>query len=86
MAYIISERVHFSQVNDEVVILDEASDSYLALNEVGATIWTAIGEGLDDQQIAVRIAERYDVEDERAETDVTEFLHTLLVRGLVASI
>jgi len=85
MTYIIPASVHYNQVNEEVVIMDEASDGYLALNEVGATIWEAIVDGLDAPAIASRVVERFEVDDHTASTDVAEFLDVLVGRGLVAA-
>lgn len=83
MPYAIPESVHFNQVDNEVVILDEASDCYLALNEVGATIWGAIVDGLDLADIAGRVVARFEVDSEQAVADATEFVSVLLERGLV---
>lgn len=85
MTYTIPASVHFNHVNEEVVLMDETSDGYLALNEVGATIWTAIVDGLDAPAIASRVVARFEVDDQTASADVAEFLDVLVDRGLVAA-
>ena len=83
MNYKHASHVHYNNINNEIIILDGLTDAYLALNEVAGTIWEAIGEGLDESAIAVRVANCFDVDAEQAAEDVAEFFNILVSRGLI---
>ena len=73
-------------VDDETVLLDLASGIYFGLDGVGQRIWEIVAAGQTAGQIAAIIANEYEVDDTRAQTDVVEFLGELLERGLLLTI
>jgi len=52
-------------------------EGVFTLNSVGAVIWSAIGEGLEVEQIASRIVQEYDVDHATALADVNELIGQL---------
>ena len=70
-------------VGDETVLLDMATGFYFGLDGVGKRIWESVADGKTLGQTAATIADEYDVEQARAETDVIEFVGELLERGLL---
>lgn len=76
------------RVADEIIIVPVRSnvgdlDFIYTLNQVGSLIWESIDGQMDIDQIARRVAEKYDVTPEAAENDVLEFLDSLEGAGLV---
>ena len=70
-------------VGDETVLLDMASGFYFGLDGVGKRIWESVADGQTIAQTAATIANEYDVEQERAQSDVVDFVSDLLERGLL---
>lgn len=73
----------WSELGDEVVILDLASSSYLGLDDVGATIWSLLSEPRTVAQLEESLAATYEVDPQRLSEDLWPFLEQLIERGLV---
>ena len=56
-------------------------DGMLTLNDSGATLWKALEEGSNKEQLVERLTSEYEVTEEQASTDVDEFLKTLSEAG-----
>lgn len=68
-----------------VIAVGEASHDFksmIKLNDTALEIWNGLSEGLSGHGIAVRITEKYDVDIERAEADVRNFLAGLAELGV----
>lgn len=79
----IPEDVLFQDVNDEVVLLDLASEHYFGLDEVGARVWMLLKEQKAAGQIVEELLQEYDVERAELEGDVLDLLAQLLEAGLI---
>ena len=79
----IPEDVLFQDVNDEVVLLDLASEHYFGLDEVGARVWMLLKEQKAAGQIVEELLQEYDVERAELEGDVLDLLAQLLDAGLI---
>ena len=58
-------------------------DSIFTLNEVGTMIWKRIDGQTSTHQIVEAIHQTYDVEEEEAARDTTDFLESLETAGLI---
>ena len=79
----IPEDVLFQDVNDEVVLLDLASEHYFGLDEVGARIWMLLKEQKAAGQIVEELLQEYEVDRADQESDVHELLAQLHEAGLI---
>ena len=79
----IPEDVLFQDVNDEVVLLDLASEHYFGLDEVGARIWMLLKEQKAAGEIVEELLQEYEVDRADLESDVHELLAQLLEAGLI---
>ena len=70
-------------VDDEVVVLDGERDLYLGTNSSGSVLWEALAAGATRSQLAGLLVERFDIEQDRAESDVQAFLEQLTAANLV---
>ena len=70
-------------VRDEVVLLDLATERYLALDQVGSRVWSLLDGEHSRDRIADAIAVEYAAPIERIRADVDDFLEQLSALGLV---
>ena len=70
----------------EEVILDLKSGVYYGLDAVGARIWQFMQEPRSIAQIRELIMAEYEVDRSECESDLMEFLGTLVENGLVVEI
>jgi hypothetical protein len=70
-------------LDQEAVIVLPAKGEVKVLNEVGAYIWALADGSRSVHEIAVAVAERYDVSPVQAEVDTVEFLSTLREKTLI---
>ena len=70
-------------VGDEVVVLDLDGSVYLKLNGSGRVLWEALAEPSTEAALVASLQQRFDVDEDRATTDVAGFLGELRRRGLL---
>jgi hypothetical protein len=79
-----SEGVAWTDVDGEVVALDEDAAMYLAANEAGALLWRALAVGATRESLAQMLAAEYGLAREQAQADTDAFITALRERGLLA--
>jgi hypothetical protein len=75
--------VRARRVGEETVLLDLGSESYFALNEVGAEIWAGLERGLAAGEILAELLVAFEAEEERVRGDLESLLAELLAAGLI---
>lgn len=78
-----SDAVSWREVDGEVVALDLSAGDYLAINPTGAALWQLLADGATESVLADHLADRYDIDNTRAASDVAAFIAVLDSRGLV---
>jgi hypothetical protein len=78
------EGVSWTDVDGEIVALDEETAVYLAANESGGMLWRALSNGSTRDQLGELLCETYDLAPERAAADIDAFLAALREKGLLA--
>jgi hypothetical protein len=76
--------LEWTEVDDQVVVLDLSDAKYLAVNSTGAAIWPRLAEGATRTALLETLKERFDVGDEDAQRGLDEFLDAARERGLLA--
>jgi hypothetical protein len=71
------------EVEGELVALDLRESRYLAVNETGKHLWSALAEGATRDELVQGLVDGFDVERSRAEADVDAFVGELEARGLL---
>lgn len=79
----IPDHIVVRALDRDFVLVDMRNGSYFGLNDVGARIWTRLGEGLDAETIASAIADEYDIAPTAALQDVVALLEQLTQAGLI---
>jgi hypothetical protein len=70
-------------LDDEVVVLDLVTSSYLLLNATGATLWPVLQSGATLARLVEVLVAEFEIAGDIAERDVTAFLAELERLGLV---
>jgi PqqD family protein of HPr-rel-A system len=72
-----------SQLDDELVLLDEKTGKYFGLNPVGSRIFQLLKESGDEAQVVAALSAEYDAPKGQLTADVAAFISTLAERGLI---
>ncbi len=78
-----ADTVFAQEVDGEMVLLDMNSENYFGLDEVGTTIWQAMGQGKSLQEVLESVLKEYDVESDVLEKDLIRFVIQLLDNQLI---
>jgi hypothetical protein len=76
-----SDRLRWTEIDDEIVVVDGDTSTYLAANSSGALLWRRLAAGATEEQLARTLADAYDLEPERAAADAGAFVADLRRRG-----
>lgn len=79
----IPPQVMSREVDDETVLLDLKSGMYFGLDGVGKLVWESVERGRNLRETVEAVVSEYDVEPERAQSDVLDFAGDLVERGLL---
>ena len=71
------------EVKGELVVINMKSGEYHIFNSVGSTIWLAITDGKNMNEILKDIVNRYNVALEKASIETNNFINNLLQQGLL---
>jgi coenzyme PQQ synthesis protein D (PqqD) len=77
--------VSWTDVDGEIVALDETAAVYLGANQSGGILWRALAQGTTRESLAAALAREYGISAERAAADTDAFLASLRKRGLIES-
>ncbi|GAA2743243.1 hypothetical protein GCM10009868_16260 [Terrabacter aerolatus] len=72
------------EVDGEIILLDLDSSRYLTTNGSGSFLLQRLTSDQDRDDLARALAERYDLDVERARADTDSFLRVLQERRLLA--
>jgi hypothetical protein len=75
--------VAWTNLDGEVVALDEQAAVYMAANESGGLLWRALAEGTTFEDLVNILAREYGLETERAAADTDAFLAAMREQDLL---
>lgn len=78
--------VRFRIIPPEAVVVRQSGPEVLVINEVGARVLERIDSGESVATLVAGLAEEYEVEPERLESDVTAFIQDLVTGGVIESV
>ena len=84
----IKEGFVLRRVLDEAIVIatGEMSKSFhgmIKLNDSGADIWEWVAEGLDEASVAKKLAEKYELSEEKALADTKAMVSQMADAGLI---
>ena len=77
------DTVFAQEVDGEMVLLDMESENYFGLDEVGTSMWQAIQNKENLQEVLDVLLEQYEVEEEVLKKDLVFFVEKLQKSGLI---
>lgn len=80
---VADKRLLFSEVRGEAVILNVHSGIYYGLDEIGSRIWQLVQEPTTLKIVLETLLSEYEVEPNRCERDLLEYIDLLSSKGLV---
>lgn len=78
-----SDDLTWRVLNDEIVILDLRTSSYLSVNNTGKIMWELLVEGAREEQLVRTLIDQFEVAEETARGDVGAFLSLCSDRDLL---
>jgi hypothetical protein len=75
--------VAWTDVDGEIVALDEEAAVYVAANPAGALLWRALADGATRAALSQALVDEYGISAERADADTDAFLASLRERALL---
>lgn len=73
----------YSAIDNEVVMLNQETGEYYALNEVGSRIWELLSEPICIHNVIEILVKEFEVEFDTCKTDTIQLLNELLARSLI---
>lgn len=77
------EEIAADILDGEAIIINLATGSYYAMNDVGALVWRAIEQHCSLDEITRRVVDGYDVALDRARADVASLAEGLMAAGVI---
>jgi hypothetical protein len=72
-----------TELDGEVIILQQKTGNYLGLNEVASDVWRWLATPSTPQDLCARVARDYGIDAELALSDVLELLQHMHAEGLI---
>ena len=79
----IPNYVSFTFAEEDVILLNTRTNKYFALDEVGARLWSLLGDGKALRECHQILLQEYEVESAQLEQDILELLEQLQQYELV---
>jgi hypothetical protein len=70
-------------VGDELVIMRHGAEAFFALDAIGIRIWHLLEEPRTGQALVDILVQEFDVSEAQCQSDLEEFLGSLLQEGLI---
>jgi len=78
------EDLVWQDIDEELVLLDLRSSTYLILNRTASQLWSMLAQGDREANLAARLVDAYGLTADRAEQDVRRFMADLRSNHLLA--
>ena len=80
---VINEKIIAREIHGETVLLNKESGDYFSLNGVGTDIYNCISEGMEIEEIADFLLDRYDLEYKVLQQDVISLVTELKEKKII---
>jgi hypothetical protein len=80
-----TDRAVHGELPEETVLLDIEAETAVRLNTTGAWIWERLEQPRKVSELASGLAERFEIDEERALGDVVAFAREMTRRDLLAA-
>lgn len=83
MPQLRTEDVTWQALDEEIVVLDLRSSSYMRLNRTAATLWRLLARATSQEALETALVEEHGASEDQAARDTSAFLDDLRRRGLL---
>lgn len=80
--FVLSDDVLVQEVDDELVVLNLATEQYFALNLTARTLFDWCRQSGSAREVVLRMVDEYAIDEATARVDLETFLAGLVKRGL----
>lgn len=77
------EDLDWREAEGEILVLDRRASRYFGVSASGALLWPLLAGGTSVEALAARLSRHYGIDQDRARSDVMEFLQWLRDRDLL---
>jgi hypothetical protein len=81
-----TERILFTNLDDEGVIFDIEKNTYFNLNPTFCLIFSLLTEGRSVEEVKTQLMVDYNVNEEICESSLTESIQTLIQKGFISPV
>ncbi|HEY7320684.1 MAG TPA: PqqD family protein [Candidatus Binatia bacterium] len=81
-----TEEVAAKVMDGEAILINLSNGIYYSMDKVGAVVWELVEKNFSPEEMVAFITNRYDVESERARTDVERLLKELVDEKLILQV
>jgi len=78
------DAIAWKESDGEVLLLDLATSTYLAVNPSATLLWRLLASGTTEEELVDALVGAYDVDRDTATTDIAAFLDDCRRRQLIA--
>lgn len=78
-----AEELDWTQIDEDIVILDGRGALYLTLNGSGALLWRMLAASATRDELVRGLLEAHDIQEDQALADTDAFLGDLCERGML---
>jgi hypothetical protein len=71
------------EVDDEIILLEMETGSYLNLNGSARVLWNALAESASEEELSAALVEAFGVDHDQATSDARAFLAELSRRSMI---
>lgn len=84
-SYSLSDDVTWRDVDEEMIVLHLPTGKYYTFNNTGHLVWQQLAKGKDTSEITSEIMNKYEVDKETANRDLTTFIDGLKKHNLISN-
>jgi hypothetical protein len=82
----VSKSTVYTELDDEMVLLNLATEMYFGLDAIGTQIWKLIEQGATSGAMLEQLLAQYDVDPAKLRADLSAFLDSLAEKGLTREV
>lgn len=84
-AYRLADNVSFTELDDEMVLLELTSGKYFGLNSTGCTMLQALLDGKSVEHSCELMAQNYQIDVEQVQKDMEDLMDQLIEQRLLVA-
>lgn len=84
--FVLSDGVHFTEKNDEILVLNKKKDLIFELDDVSKLIWKNLKDPISLDQLVEKVCQKFAVTQQKARQDIEDWLKEALGFKLIKQV